>query len=77
MCKDVDCNKTANFLVSDEGESSSESRELLTSLSESDNMVDVYYLRKLLPHWKMLFPWAECEEGEMKEYIVKTVDRQV
>ena len=38
-----------NFIVSDEGESSSESRELLTSISESDNVVDVHYLRKFLP----------------------------
>ena len=53
-----------NFIVSDEGESSSESRELLTSISESDNVVYVHYLRKFLPRWKMLFPWAECEEGE-------------
>ena len=55
------------YLASDEGQSNTEvteSMEMLPFTSSSTNeSVDVHYLRKFLPCWKMLFPLAECEEG--------------
>ena len=35
-----------------------------TNKGRSDD--DAHYLRKFLPCWRMLFPWAEYEEGETK-----------
>ena len=61
------------YLVSDESESTESMETLpLTSSNESD---DVHYLRKFLPRWKMLFPWAEYEGGE-KEVIYCSDCRQ-
>ena len=61
------------YLVSDESESTESMETLpLTSSNESD---DVHYLRKFLPRWKMLFPWAEYEGGA-KEVIYCSDCRQ-
>ena len=35
-----------------------------TSEGPEPSSDDAHYLRKFLPCWRMLFPWAEYEEGE-------------